>query len=119
MRNIGSTTCGTDNNANAVKSRIDALTSQLSTSQLKALLCHAESLNNYNTGSENLESLSSREREVLLLVSNGYSRREIGEALGITANTAAKHISNIYQKLGVTTVAEATRYVLANQSISI
>lgn len=59
-----------------------------------------------------LAELSKREHEVLVLVSNGYSRREIGEALEISVNTAARHISNIYRKLGVTSVAEATRYAL-------
>ena len=58
--------------------------------------------------------LSTREQEVLVLVSNGYSRREIGDALEISVNTAARHISNIYRKLGVTSVAEATRYAMGH-----
>ena len=58
--------------------------------------------------------LSAREQEVLVLVSNGYSRREIGDALEISVNTAARHISNIYRKLGVISVAEATRYAMGH-----
>jgi DNA-binding NarL/FixJ family response regulator len=61
--------------------------------------------------------LSKREQEVLVLLSNGYSRREIGDALGISVNTAARHISNIYRKLGITSVAEATRYALSHTSV--
>ena len=63
-----------------------------------------------------LADLSKREHEVLVLVSNGYSRREIGEALEISVNTAARHISNIYRKLGVTSVAEASRYALEHSA---
>lgn len=61
--------------------------------------------------------LSKREQEVLVLLSNGYSRREIGDALGISVNTAARHISNIYRKLGITSVAEATRYALSHAAV--
>lgn len=64
-----------------------------------------------------LTDLSKREHEVLVLVSNGYSRREIGESLEISVNTAARHISNIYRKLGVTSVAEATRYALEHSTV--
>ena len=61
--------------------------------------------------------LSAREQEVLILVSNGYSRREIGDSLDISVNTAARHISNIYRKLGVTSVAEATRYAMGQPGL--
>ncbi len=93
----------------AIQKKIAELTGKLNTTQLRALLTHAESfLSTYNTS----QKLSEREEEVLLLISRGYSRREIGLSLGITSNTASTHIANIYQKLGVTNIAEATRYVM-------
>lgn len=62
----------------------------------------------------NTATLSKRESEVLLLVANGYSRREIGGCLGISPNTAARHIANSYRKLDISTVAEATQYILSS-----
>ena len=56
--------------------------------------------------------LSDREGEVLVLISHGYTRRDIAQSLGITANTASRHISNIYNKLGISCVAEATAFAL-------
>ena len=44
--------------------------------------------------------LSPRETEVLLLVSQGLTNRQVGEALFITEKTAAHHVSNILSKLG-------------------
>lgn len=58
--------------------------------------------------------LSRREIDVLTLVAAGYSRKEIGESLEITPNTAAKHVSSIYRKLNISTIAEATRIALEN-----
>jgi DNA-binding NarL/FixJ family response regulator len=45
--------------------------------------------------------LTSREREVLDLVAEGGSNREIAEALGISTRTAQKHLENLFNKLGV------------------
>lgn len=63
--------------------------------------------------------LTGRESEVLILVANGYSRRAIGKSLGISAHTAARHIANIYSKLGVSSVAEATQWAFTNGLISV
>lgn len=62
--------------------------------------------------------LSRREIDVLTLVATGYSRKEIGESLAITSNTAAKHVSSIYRKLNISTIAEATRIALENGVIA-
>ncbi len=62
--------------------------------------------------------LSRREIDVLTLVAAGYSRKEIGESLDITSNTAAKHVSSIYRKLNISTIAEATRIALENGVIA-
>lgn len=48
-----------------------------------------------------LEPLTEREMEVLVLVAEGLSNREIGERLYITRGTVKAHTSNIYSKLGV------------------
>jgi predicted ATPase/DNA-binding NarL/FixJ family response regulator/Tfp pilus assembly protein PilF len=56
--------------------------------------------------------LTGREREVAMLVAQGWSNREIGEELSITLPTASRHIANIYRKLGFTSRAQLTAWVL-------
>jgi len=63
----------------------------------------------YSTGMERFKeekisapSLTKREREVLKLVAEGKTNREIGAELFIAEITVGKNITSIYQKLGVT-----------------
>jgi DNA-binding NarL/FixJ family response regulator len=58
--------------------------------------------------------LSRRELEVLRLVADGLTTREIAERLFISAKTADRHIQNIYTKIGTSTRATATRWALDN-----
>lgn len=57
-------------------------------------------------------SLSARQIEVLDLVAKGLSNKEIGVILGLTYEGAKHHLQQIYQKLGVSTRAEATSEAL-------
>jgi DNA-binding CsgD family transcriptional regulator len=61
--------------------------------------------------------LSSRELEVLRLVADGRSNREIGELLFISEKTAGRHVSNIFTKLDVHSRAEAAR-IAAEQGLT-
>ena len=54
-----------------------------------------------------LAALTPRELEVLRLVSEGRSNKEIGEHLFISAKTASVHVSNILAKLEVSGRGEA------------
>jgi DNA-binding NarL/FixJ family response regulator len=51
--------------------------------------------------------LTGREREVLALVSQGRTNREISERLFISVKTASVHVSNIMAKLGVANRTQA------------
>lgn len=53
--------------------------------------------------------LSEREMEVLKVLSEGYSNKEIGEKLNISLATVKTHIINIYSKLGVSNRVQASR----------
>ena len=55
-------------------------------------------------------ALSPRENEVLSLVAAGKSNRAIGGELFISEKTVARHVSNIFTKLGLSSRAEATAY---------
>lgn len=58
--------------------------------------------------------LSRREVEVLRLLGEGLSNREIAERLFISPKTAEHHVSRIYGKLGLSTRAEAVAYAVRN-----
>jgi ATP/maltotriose-dependent transcriptional regulator MalT len=58
------------------------------------------------------DGLTAREREVLELIAEGRSNREIGERLFISQRTVERHIANIYLKIDVHNKAEATAYAL-------
>jgi ATP/maltotriose-dependent transcriptional regulator MalT len=54
--------------------------------------------------------LTFREAEVLRLVATGVTNREVADALVISEKTVARHLSNIFVKLDVSTRAAATAY---------
>jgi DNA-binding NarL/FixJ family response regulator len=54
--------------------------------------------------------LSERERDVLGHVAAGETNREVAAALSISEHTVARHVQNIFTKLGVTSRAAATAY---------
>ena len=58
--------------------------------------------------------LSEREIEVLHLVSREQTNLSIAESLGISHKTVERHVTHIYDKLGVTTRAGAAIYALEN-----
>ncbi len=58
--------------------------------------------------------LSDREREILKLVSQGKSNKQIALDLFISVNTVKVHVSNIYEKIGVSSRTEATLFAIEN-----
>jgi DNA-binding NarL/FixJ family response regulator len=56
--------------------------------------------------------LTVREEEVLKLVAEGYSSKEIGETLFISIKTVERHRANMLQKLGMRDRLELTRYAI-------
>jgi DNA-binding NarL/FixJ family response regulator len=56
--------------------------------------------------------LSSREREVLLLIAEGLSAKEIGAQLKISTKTVEAHRTSLMRKLGVRKATELVRYAL-------
>jgi two-component system response regulator DevR len=58
--------------------------------------------------------LSERELEVLLLVSQGKSNREIGEVLGLSEKTVRNYVSKLLEKLGKSNRIELATYAVKN-----
>jgi pimeloyl-ACP methyl ester carboxylesterase/DNA-binding CsgD family transcriptional regulator len=58
------------------------------------------------------DSLSPREREVLALMTEGLGNAQIGERLSISEKTVRNHVSNLFDKLGVWTRAQAIVFAM-------
>ena len=63
--------------------------------------------------------LTKREREILRLIAESNSTREIAEKLEISVKTAENHRTNLMRKLDLHDVASLTRYAINNGLISI
>ena len=69
-------------------------------------------------GRTNGKSLTARQREVLEMVAQGRTAKEIASALGLSVKTAVFHKMSIMDKLGLRTTAELTRYALEHGILS-
>lgn len=63
-------------------------------------------------GAGGADSLTPREREIVIMVAYGHTNKEIANALGITVKTVETHKTNIMQKLELTSRAELVRFAL-------
>jgi DNA-binding NarL/FixJ family response regulator len=63
-------------------------------------------------GARSEPSLTAREREVAVLISHGLTNDEIARSLHISPHTVATHVKRMYDRLGVASRVELTRYVL-------
>ena len=61
--------------------------------------------------------LTEREREVLELVATGKTNRAIAKTLGISEKTIARHISNIFTKLDLSSRSAATAYAYQHKLV--
>ena len=63
--------------------------------------------------------LTSREREVLQLVAEGKSNKEVAALQAISVKTAETHRANLMCKLGLHSICELVHYVVRNQIIAV
>ena len=61
---------------------------------------------------DSLDELTAREREVLVLIADGFSNKEIAERLVLSVKTVDRHRENIMRKLNLHTRVELTRYAM-------
>lgn len=62
--------------------------------------------------------LTSRETEILALIAEGKTNKEIAADLFISVNTVKVHVSNVFQKIGVSSRTEATLYAIEQGLVS-
>jgi DNA-binding NarL/FixJ family response regulator len=63
------------------------------------------------------QTLSAREREIVQLLAEGNSNKDIARALDISVKTAETHRSNVMRKMGFASLAELVRYAIRNNII--
>lgn len=71
----------------------------------------------YRLYSEQLNSLSPREEEILKMISQGFSNQEMADKLFVSVETVKSHKKNIKLKLGITELSELVQYAQDNYLI--
>jgi DNA-binding NarL/FixJ family response regulator len=75
--------------------------------------CHADGSRCENrTGTPPADVLTPREREVLQLIAEGLTNKEIGARLGSALKTIETHRTNVIRKLDLHSIAELTKYAV-------
>ena len=98
--------------------RLDVETARRLFTQLNARFCLARiDVQSTRARSEPVGSLSEREAQVLRLLASGKTNRHIAEALFISEKTVARHVSNIFDKLGVSSRSAATAWAYQRKLI--
>ena len=62
-------------------------------------------------------TLSPREREIVQLLAEGKTNKEVARRLGITVKTAETHRNNIMRKMGFESLADLVRYAVRNRIV--
>lgn len=91
---------------NAISQMLDG-GSPISPSIARYLLSELSLNNSAQEVSDEQKVLSKREHEILMLVSKGYTSKEIGVMLELSFHTVNAHVKNIYKKLSVSNKTEA------------
>lgn len=92
----------------------------------RVYLCQAaasemmESVRKARSGDSTVKGhLGGREEQVLRLIADGFSSKEIARNLQIAPSTVEVHRRNIMRKIGLHKVADLTRYAIRNQMVSV
>ena len=76
-------------------------------------------LANRDIDKDKIDSLTTREMEVLIQVANGMSNKEIATNLNISERTVKNHISNIFKKTDVSDRTQAAVFAIKNNLITL
>jgi RNA polymerase sigma factor (sigma-70 family) len=81
--------------------------SPMSSQIARKVVTHFQNTSNKTTVNDSLNLLSSREKEILEMLSRGLTYKEIAEKVFISPQTVRKHVYHIYEKLHVSNRIEA------------
>ncbi|WP_444994704.1 helix-turn-helix domain-containing protein [Aliikangiella sp. IMCC44359] len=71
------------------------------------LFNRAEASSQVDIDEKRLADFTQREQEILVLLSEGYTNKEIAKSLDISPNTVKTHLSSVYDKLAVSNRTQA------------
>lgn len=76
--------------------------------------------NNDDVANKNsIDSLTRREKDVLISIARGMSNKEIGFSLKISERTVKNHVSNIFKKINVMDRTQAALFAIRNNLVDI
>jgi len=78
-----------------------------------------EELQNQSNDISLADLLTSREREVIQLLAEGRTSKEVAVTLNLSVKTAETHRTNLMRKLGLHSVADLTRYAVRNGIVQV
>lgn len=87
-----------------------------------SLECIVTKLNHSQIGNSNIpssEDLTEREVEVLILLTKGYSNKEIADKLNISIHTVISHRKNIVEKTDIKSLSGLTIYAISKKLITL
>lgn len=87
--------------------------------QRSGKIVYADDAQNNTAGSEEMEELSDREKDILVCLTKGKSSKEIADELCISVNTVTTHRRNISSKLQIHSPAGLVIYAIANKLVDI
>jgi DNA-binding NarL/FixJ family response regulator len=90
-------------------------TSRVAETVVEAYLSKRQAIGGTEAGSQTV--LTSREREVVQLLAEGKSNKEVADRLDISTRTAEGHRSEIMKKLKLGSLAELIRYAIRNEIV--
>lgn len=77
-------------------------------------------MNNDDVANKNsIDSLTRREKDVLISIARGMSNKEIGFSLKISERTVKNHVSNIFKKINVMDRTQAALFAIRNNLVNI
>lgn len=83
------------------------------------LLAVVKNMSELKTSQKGINDLSEREIEILHLICQGYSNKEVADKLFLSKRTVDKHRSNILDKTGSKNTASLVMYAIKNNIINI
>jgi DNA-binding NarL/FixJ family response regulator len=87
------------------------------TSKVASMVLQGYLENSARAGGCNVSALTAREREVVQLLAEGKSNKEVAVIQGIEVKTAETHRANLMRKLGLHSVCDLVHYAVRNQII--